>query len=155
NTLRIIAQIAKSVWDLEAVSVILTRLHQPLTPGCEHLYAPLVELAQPNELGPVREALLNGIGHDSPDIAKGAADALLLKPDLVGVEEASRLDQMLAHWTCRGTWCYRCRVAVLGCSCPSCSVVPSSPRAALVKKLTDLGALAQDRLLILCHDNCI
>ncbi len=152
STLRVTAHIIKPVWGVEAVSVLLTRLRQPLTPGCEHLYTPLVELAQPADFGLVREALLSGIGHESPSIAKAAAEALLLKSDLVGGANAARIAEMLAHWTRRGSWCDHCQVAVFGSSCPSCHIVPPNPRAALVKKLIDLEVVTQDRLLSLCRD---
>ena len=154
KTLQITAQLVEPVWGLEAITILLRRFSQPLTPGCEHLYPPLVMLARAADHGSVRVAILGGIEHQNPAIAKGAATSVLLKPDLFEGKDVGRIEQLLTHWTRRGTWCNRCRKAVLGSSCPSCNVVPPSPRAALVRILTILKALSHERLISLCRDDC-
>jgi hypothetical protein len=153
KTLRVIALIVKRVWGAESVSVLLTRLSKPLTPGCEHIYEPLVKLARSEQYVNVRETVFNGLRHESPTIAKEAADALAGNPEIVGKQDVALLDQMLDHWTRQGSWCDRCNVAVPQYSCPKCHFVMPSPRGALTQQLIDLQALSQERLLLLCGDN--
>src|SRR5204863_80031 len=99
--------------------------------------------------------VFKGIRDENPVLAQAAAVSLLCNPDLTGAEDVPLLDELLSHWSRRGSWCARCKAAVPQSSCPTCCVVPPSPRRALVRKLLELQALSQGRLLTLCsdHDN--
>lgn len=143
KTLRILAYFIDSFWGEKGVETLLTRLRQPLTGGCDHLYRPLVVLARSDQLPAVWNVLRLGIQTGSPAIAKGAVEVLSkskkLKP------EAAELDALLDYWTKCGSLCERCAVQFVGNFCPKCHLGVPTPRAGLVRILIDCHHLVVQR----------
>lgn len=63
-----------------------------------------------------------------------------------------QLEELLEHWTERGTTCETHGGTIHGDRCPRCNTVPRSPRAALVRQLGKAGRLNLGHLIELCSD---
>lgn len=150
KTLRILAHFIEPLWGKNGVEALLARLRQPFTEGCEHLFRPLVALANSDQLTAVWDVLRLGIQTGSLAIAKGAAEALS-KSDLLKPKEAE-LHALLDHWTKCGNRCDRCVIQFAGKFCPKCHRGCPTPRAGLVRVLIDRHYLTVEELIQLCTD---
>jgi hypothetical protein len=150
---RAVAYLAPKVWGEDAVEVLLEVFDDcAVTRQNYGLLLILPYLPGASEDERVRRVLLRGLWAEDPEAASGVAEKLV-ESEVFDLDAlAPELEMALEHWTERGSWCDKHRVAAHGSSCPKCSTVPDSPRAHLVRALAGTGRLGIERLVELSED---
>lgn len=139
----------------EALGKLLDALVGGVTRENRALLLAVVELPRAGEDDRVIQALVDGLYSDDPHLADALADDVLDPEIPLAMRAATRLKEVLEHWTRRGTTCEQHGGTIHGDRCPRyprCRSIPRSPRAALVRFLGEVGLLDRDLLSELCKD---
>ena len=139
QALEVIAAFAEVFWGGEALDRMLGRLGRRMWLGCRWLLEALPAMNGAWSDPRTRPALLRGLAAHDSRVASAAAGALSKLEDGAETLPSEQLREALARWTEQGARCDRCEIDVHEDSCPTCHVVPDSPRADLVRMLTRAG----------------
>jgi hypothetical protein len=154
RNLRLWGALARLIWNTEAFDVLRTRLEAGGTIACGDLYSPLLGSAKNDgELRIAVGIVVGGVAAGSPKLAEYAADALRDVDARQLSEHCQTLSKLLTHWKETGSWCVYCKQPVIGSSCPSCHIVPPSPRKHLVFLLAKANCIAVEELLKFADDD--
>lgn len=156
HTYRAVAYLDGYIWgEEEALENLLAALRDGVTPENYWLLLALADLPLAKDDSRATEALLSGLQSENPDVATTLADKMnKAEGSEFPLFEAltPQLDEVLEHWTKRGTTCETHGGTIYGDRCPKCNTVPGSPRAALVRQLGQAGSLELGYLIELCND---
>lgn len=139
SALYFISQIASDVWGEQAPGIILHRLEDELTDGCQHLLEKLPNLSNEQYEDRICATLLKELIHPNVEIALGAAKGYANHhPAQVHLSE---LKNALSYWKENEE-----PYPVKG------GTVPSSPRETLVQIIDQLNGFTLAELAELCGD---
>lgn len=139
----------------EAINILLERLEGQPSLGFKYIFLTLAELISFADIqgrDRIFYAIIKGLYSDDPKTAEGAANSLANLPLKKSEELIELLKNAFDHWSEKGSWCYRCDLAVHDTGCSNCHIVAPQPRAAIFKVLIKLDAFKVDELLQLCED---
>ena len=130
HTYRILASLVPHLWcNEEAIEMLLDLLAGAVTPDNSELLIVVADLPGAAENERAVAALVAGLRSDSPRAAQTLADKVLEVENPLARAAAPHLEEVLEHWTIRGTTCERHGGTIHGDHCPRCNDIPSSPRA--------------------------
>ncbi|MED3816140.1 NACHT domain-containing protein [Priestia megaterium] len=141
RALKYVSIIIPSLYEKDALNLLLDRLNENDTKGFRYLYEALVQIPGINYNNLVCNALTKGISNVNSLVAKSAAKAMLETKQDYNEKE---LKEGLVHWDRQGVWCKRCENMVKGSSCPGCNVIPPSPIPDLLDVMYTVGSLEFD-----------
>jgi hypothetical protein len=153
QSLRVIASCAEHIWGSRAKDVIIARLQADLWFGCRWLYHVLPSLPGAKSDARFLPTLLRGLDTADSTVAAEAAAGLAQMDRTELMSIGADLHAAFNRWTDLGAWCWRCETYTKGGSCPTCHIVPESPRADLLRVLARMEIFEVDRLIAFDSDS--
>jgi len=132
--------LAEELWGEDALAVISQRLRGQLTDDCSYLFKRIPDL-MPNNADPLETThlLIRGIRHGAASVAVSAAEALEGLENLT--PEEGEIRELLLYWKE-----HEASYPVNG------GVIPPSPRASLLRKLSKVFHVSTEEALEWLHD---
>ena len=136
----------------DAFELLLSRLDRPISAHHKCLFRDIARLCGEKRRHDAVGCFFAWLVVDNPELTTGIAEYLSEFDPPLDADVVEELRKMYVYWTDRGTKCEKHNTVVKGSSCPECSIVPPSPRLALLKELNRLGAVSFKELVELCGD---
>ncbi len=153
RNLRLWGALAPQIWGDEAFSILRARLATCQTVACGELYAPLISVSKNDEeLLIAVQLIVEAVGSPTPKLSERAAEALRSVDSRHLSEHCREFTRLLTLWKDNGSWCSYCQKSVMGRSCPTCHVVPPSPRKHLVFLLAKVDCVSLEDLFALAGE---
>lgn len=146
-----VAGIAPALWRERRTQVLLRRLELDPRDGLEHVCRELGKQASDDDKAEVQEQLLAIVLKEGAALATGAAEGLGAIGMAASSGYADRLRKAFSHWMSAKIKCGKCDTEIHKGSCPTCSVIPTTPHGGLVRGLAAIDVIPEPELIALCR----